>query len=245
MKRAFSRQWILTTFLVVLGAALCVRLGIWQLDRLAQRRAFNAHVLEMRALPPLDLNTSLPNDLTSMEYRAVRVRGQYDFEHQVALRNQYYGDQYGFHLLTPLLLEDGRAILIDRGWIPADGNDSPAAWRTYDEPGEVALEGIIRLGRARPDVGGVPDPTLSPGQTRLDFWNSVNLERIAGQVPYPLLPVYVQPNVNPDDSTPPIPFQPEIEISEGPHLGYAFQWFTFAAILLFGYPFYLRKVGAE
>ncbi len=245
MKRAFSRQWILTTFLVVLGAALCVRLGIWQLDRLAQRRAFNAHVLQMRALPPLDLNTSLPDDLTSMEYRTVRVRGKYDFEHQVALRNQYYGDQYGFHLLTPLLLGDGRAILIDRGWIPADGNDSPAAWRAYDEPGEVALEGIIRLGRARPDVGGVPDPTLSPGQTRLDFWNSVNLERIAGQVPYPLLPVYVQPNVNPDDSTPPIPFQPEIEISEGPHLGYAFQWFTFAAILLFGYPFYLRKSGAE
>ncbi|MGC8855630.1 MAG: SURF1 family protein [Anaerolineae bacterium] len=245
MKHAFSRQWILTTLLVILGAAVCVRLGIWQLDRLAQRRAFNAHVLEMRALPPLDLNTSTAADLTSMEYRAVRVRGKYDFEHQVALRNQYYGDQYGFHLLTPLLLEDGRAILIDRGWIPADGNDSPAAWRAYDEPGEITLEGIIRLGRARPDVGGVPDRTLAPGQTRLDFWNFVNLERIAGQVPYPLLPVYVQPNVNPDDSTPPIPFQPEVEISEGPHLGYALQWFTFAAILLFGYPFYLRKSSAE
>jgi surfeit locus 1 family protein len=245
MKRAFSRQWILTTVLVVIAAAVCVRLGIWQLDRLAQRRAFNAHVLAMRALPPLDLNASTPADLTSMEYRAVQVHGKYDFEHQVALRNQYYGDQYGFHLLTPLLLDDGRAILIDRGWIPADGNDSPAAWRAYDEPGEVTLKGILRLGRARPDIGGVPDPTLSPGQTRLDFWNSVNLDRIAAQIPYPLLPVYVQPDVDVADSTPPIPFQPEIEISEGPHLGYAFQWFTFAAILLLGYPFYLRKSGAD
>lgn len=241
MKQAFSRQWFLTTLLVILGAAVCVRLGIWQLDRLAQRRAFNAHVLGMRALPPLDLNATTPSDLTAMEYRAVQVRGTYDFEHQVALRNQYYDNQYGYHLLTPLRLDDGRAILIDRGWIPAEGNASPDAWRAYDEPGEVALEGIIRLGRAKPDLGGVPDPTLAPGQTRLDFWNAVNLERIAGQIPYPLLPVYIQPNMNPADDQPPIPYQPEIEISEGPHLGYAFQWFTFAAILLLGYPFYLKK----
>jgi surfeit locus 1 family protein len=90
-------------------------------------------------------------------------------------------------------------------------------------------------------MGGVPDPTLAPGQTQLEFWNVVNLERISQQAPYPLLDVYIQPQVDPADRTPPIPFQPELELSEGPHLGYAVQWFIFAGIFILGYPFYLRK----
>ncbi len=237
----FKRQWILTTLLVILGAALCVRLGIWQLDRLEQRRAFNAHYLEMTALPPLQLDAAPQADLTTMEYRAVTVTGAFDFDNQVALRNRYYGSEYGYHLLTPLLLSDGTAILVERGWIPAQGNATPADWRKYDQPGEQTISGIIRLGQTKPDLGGVPDPELAEGQTRLDFWNIVNLERIALQTPYPLLPVFIQPN--PDDArvAPPYPYQPQIEMTEGPHFGYALQWFTFASILFFGYPFYLRK----
>ncbi len=169
------------------------------------------------------------------------VSGTYDFTNQVALRNRYFQDQYGYHLLTPLLLDDGSAVLVERGWIPADGNNSPADWRKYDEPGRVTIQGQIRLGQTNPDLGGVPDPALAPGQKRLEFWNIVNLERIGQQVPYPLLDVFVQPNPDPDDVTPPIPYQPDIELTEGPHLGYAGQWFIFETILVLGYPFYLRK----
>ncbi len=228
----FSRQWMLATLLVLAGGALCVRLGIWQLDRLEQRRAFNAHVESMWAAEPITLTGQPSEDLTAMEYRAVEVSGTYDFENQIALRNRYFQDEYGYHLLTPLLLDDGSAVLVDRGWIPADGNDSPADWRKYDQPGPVTLQGQIRLGRAKPDMGGVPDPTLTPGQTRLDFWNIVNLERIQGQVPYPLLNVFVQPEIDADDVEPPVPYQPEIELTEGSHHGYAFQWFTYATILV-------------
>ncbi len=57
LRRMFSRRWLLTTLLVFLGTALCIRLGIWQLDRLEQRRAFNAQVTSMRAMPLLDLNS--------------------------------------------------------------------------------------------------------------------------------------------------------------------------------------------
>jgi surfeit locus 1 family protein len=238
----FSRRWLLTTLLVFSGTVLCIRLGIWQLDRLAQRREFNTHVMEMWALPPLDLNSANTDDLTKMEYREVQATGKYDFEYQVAVRNQYHENQLGYHLLTPLQLETGSAVLVDRGWIPADGNAFPADWRKYDETGEITIRGILRLGHAEPELGGVPDPALGPDQTRLDLWNMINLERIRLQVPYPLLDVFVQPDVDATDETPPISFQPRIELSEGPHLGYAGQWFTFAAMLLFGYPFfYLRK----
>lgn len=241
LRAMFSRRWLLTTLLVLLGSALCVRLGIWQLDRLAQRRAFNAHVQAMWQAEPLTLTGQTSQDLTTMEYRAVIVSGTYDFENQVALRNRYYQNQPGYHLLTPLLLDDGSAVLVERGWVPADGNSAPADWRKYDQSGRVTVEGQIRLGQSKPDLGGVPDPTLAPGQTRLDFWNTVNLERIRRQVPYPMLEVFIQPKVDPADETPPIPYQPEIELTEGPHLGYAGQWFTFAAILVLGYPFFLRK----
>ena len=237
----FSRQWILTTLLVLAGGALCVRLGIWQLDRLEQRRAFNAHVAAMRSAKPLTLVGQPAGDLTAMEYRAVTTSGTYDFENQVALRNRYFQSESGYNLLTPLILDDGSALLVDRGWIPADGNTSPAGWQRYDQPGRVTLQGQIRLGQTEPDFGGVPDPALAPGQTKLEFWNIVNLERIDQQSPYPLLEVYVQPAVDPADMTPPIPYQPELELSEGPHLGYAAQWFTFASLLVLGYPFYVRK----
>jgi surfeit locus 1 family protein len=239
----FSRRWALTTILVIAGAAICVRLGFWQLDRLAQRRAFNNQVETMRAMDVLDLNNSIPKDIISMEYRNAIAKGVYDFENQVALLNHYHQGQPGYHLLTPLRLdvEPTSIILVDRGWIPLEGNDLPSGWNRYDERGQVEIKGIIRLGEAKAQIGGIPDPTPAPGQTRLDYWYVANLERISLQLPYPVLPVYIQSDMDPNDDQPPIPFQQEIELTEGPHLGYAGQWFIFATILLVGYPFFLRK----
>lgn len=219
-----------------MGTAFCIRMGIWQLDRLKQRRAFNAQVMSMRAAESLDLNQNLPADISAMEWRAVTVTGEYDFENQVALRNQYNGDQYGYHLITPLLFSGG-AVLVDRGWIPADGNDAPSDWRKYDETGQVTITGQIRLGQEKPAFGGVADADAG----HLDVWNNLNVARISEQSPYPILPVYVQPNEIENDSVPPIPFQPVVELTEGPHFGYALQWFAFATILFLGYPFFIRK----
>src|SRR5512139_1479489 len=82
--KMFQRKWLLATLLVVAGAALCVRLGIWQLDRLDQRRVFNHQVESMRAMSPLDLNQQAPEDIATMEWRAVKVQGKYDFANQFA-----------------------------------------------------------------------------------------------------------------------------------------------------------------
>jgi surfeit locus 1 family protein len=247
--RMFQRKWLFATLLVFAGTALCIRLGIWQLDRLEQRRAFNAQFESARAQPPLDLNQMFPEDIAEMEWQAVSVTGEYDFENQIALRNQYYGDQYGYHLLTPLLFNPSSgsgqaAVLVDRGWIPAEGNPTSADWRKYDEPGAVTVSGQIRLGQAKPRFGGVADPLPENGVT-LEVWNNADLRRIASQMPYPILPVYIQPEPDPNDTEPPIPFQPEIELTEGPHFGYALQWFTFATILFVGYPFFLKKQEAD
>jgi surfeit locus 1 family protein len=235
----FQRKWLIPTLLVLAGTALCIRLGIWQLDRLEQRRAFNAHFESARAQPALDLNQEQPENITEMEWRSVKVTGEYDFANQVAVRNQYYGNEYGYHLLTPLSF-DGKAVIVDRGWIAAEGNAAPSDWRKYDQAGIVIVSGQIRLGQAKPAIGGVADLLPEDG-SRLDVWNNADVARVAGQIPYSILPVYIQPDVDANDTEPPIPFQPEIELTEGPHFGYALQWFTFAAILFVGYPFFLRK----
>ena len=242
LRKMFSRKWLIATLLVFLGTALCIRLGIWQLDRLDQRRAFNAQVEKMQSMPRLDLNTEGSGGIDKMEWRSVTFTGEYDFANQVAIRNQYYGSEYGYHLMTPLLT-NGTAVLVDRGWIPADGNSTPADWRKYDEPGEVTVTGQIRLGQSKPAIGGVADALPADGSP-LWVWNNGDIEKIALQMPYPILNVYIQPDVNPEDETLPIPFQPTLELTEGPHFGYALQWFTFATILFVGYPFFLRKQKA-
>ncbi len=234
LQKMFSRKWLLTTLLVILGTAVCIRLGIWQLDRLEGRRAFNEQVESMRAETPLDLNDGAPEDIDSMEWRVVTVTGEYDFANQVAIRNQYNGDQFGYHLVTPLRFNGG-SVLVNRGWIPAD-----ADWRSFDEPGQVTVTGQIRLGQGKPAFGGVADALPEDGK-KLEVWNNLDVEKMSFQFPYPILNVFIQPNASEEDVTPPIPYQPEIELTEGPHFGYALQWFTFAAILFAGYPFYLRK----
>jgi surfeit locus 1 family protein len=236
LKKMFSRAWVLATLLVLAGTAFCIRMGFWQLDRLEQRRAFNAQVITMRAEKMLDLTRSVPANISTMEWRAVTVTGEYDFEHQVTLRNQFNGDQYGYHLITPLQFPGG-AVLVNRGFIPADQNSTPADWRKYDEAGQVTITGQIRLGQEKPAFGGVADADVA----HLDVWNNFDVNRISAQIPYPILSVFVQPNEIEGDNIPPISFQPEIELTEGPHFGYALQWFSFATILFFGYPFYLRK----
>jgi surfeit locus 1 family protein len=239
LRNLLSRKWWFVTLLVIVGTLGLIRLGIWQLDRLQQRRAFNAQYETVHSQAVLDLNQNQPADLIALEWRPAEFVGKYDFENQIAIRNQYYNGQSGYDLMTPLL-SNGTAVLVDRGWIPTDGNSAPIAWRQYDVPGEVKVVGEIRLGSGKPAFGGVADALPANG-SRLAIWNNADVAQVAKQMPYPILPVYLQPNADASDTKPPIPSQPEIDLTEGPHFGYAMQWFTFAGILLFGYSYYVQK----
>jgi len=241
-----SCRWWWTTLIVLVGIGVAIRMGIWQLERDAERKAKINHIQAVQEMPLLDLNhDAIPPDLTDMEYRQVKVTGEYDFEHQVALRNQVWtqswGDEPGYALLTPLILSDGRAVLVERGWIP-NQFDHPASWPQLDEPGIVMVEGVMRLPMEKGEMGGgIPDPTLAPGESQLDFWNFINLTRLQQQVPYPILNVYIQqaPGLNQDS----LPYrwisQPVLE--PGAHIGFALMWFFYAGLLLFGYPVWLKK----
>ncbi|MCW5877077.1 MAG: SURF1 family protein [Anaerolineales bacterium] len=250
LARLFTRRWLLASALVLLGAAVLVRLGFWQLDRLEWRRSLNARVVEQQSAAPLQLDpAALDLDLYSMEYRRAIVRGQYLPQHEIVLRNQIWpgdaGNQLGVDLYTPLLIEGSDlAILVERGWIPQEHAQARGA---YLEDGTVSVTGQLR--RAETDFGFgralQPDPTLAPGEDRLEVWNNLDLERLAEQMDVELLPVYLQRIPEGPQSAPPYAAVRPMDLSEGSHFGYAMQWFIFAGLLLAGYPFFVRRQEAK
>jgi len=237
----FRRRWLVTTLLVVVAMAGMARLGIWQLDRLEQRQAFNERVLEQISQASLELNGLTMNlDLTAMEYRDVVVRGKYDFSQEMVLRNQAWNGLYGVHLLTPLVIDGTeQMVLVDRGWIPAEDFEEGRLTQ-FQEFGTVEVRGVFRRSMERADFGRMTDEAPVPGEWQM-AWNLVNLELMSQQASVILLSAYIQQS--PDSNWKGMPYrsQPDLEISEGPHLGYAIQWFTFAGILGAGYPVFVSR----
>src|SRR5437773_2012297 len=135
----------------LLVAAICVRLGVWQLDRLHERRQRNALLLAARARPPLEVDGSLPAD--SARDRRLVARGVYDYAHERLWHGRSYEGVPGVDLVTPLRLAGGAAVLVDRGWAPSPDAfhvDQPA----YREGDSAVVRGLGMLApRARGDVG--------------------------------------------------------------------------------------------
>jgi surfeit locus 1 family protein len=240
--RLFSRQWWKTTLFVLVAVAVMIRLGIWQLDRLDQRRTFNARVETQLAESPLELSgQSLESELYDMEYRTALAGGEFDHQRQVVLRNQDWQGRLGVHILTPLMIEGAEsAVLVDRGWVPyedfTDGNLDQ-----YDGEGQVQVEAVIRRSQSKPAIGGRADQVPAPGEAPLKAWNWINISDISQQLPYHVLPVYLAALPVTGEESLPFRSEMELDLTEGSHLGYAFQWFIFAAILGIGYPFYVRR----
>ena len=240
--RVISRRWWKTTILVFIAMAVMARLGIWQLDRLEVRRAFNTRVqtqLDQRTLVLEE--AALDEDLENMEYRQVAVQGVYDHDAEVALRNQVWNNQAGVQILTPLKIKGSdRVVLVNRGWIPYEDFTS-GEWSKYAEPGLVEVSGMIRASEIKPDFGSRTDPIPISGEAPLKAWHLANVGGISKQVPHELLPIYIQQSPDPEWIDMPYRSQPDLELTEGSHFGYAIQWFSFAGVLGIGYLFYIRR----
>src|SRR5215213_5406599 len=180
IRTLFTGRRLWMTLLVVVGAIILGRLGMWQLDRLAQRRAFNSSLNTRMAQPALTL-TSAPIDPNALEYRRVEVRGVYDPAQEIVLRNRELDGVPGVHILTPLRISGGAtAVLVDRGWLPRE-QAAPAARSAFAAPtGEVLVSGIARRSQDE-SAGGPQDPALGPDRPRLDAWFHIDTARIQQQ----------------------------------------------------------------
>jgi surfeit locus 1 family protein len=199
-----QRRDLILVGVAVTVAAGCIRLGIWQLDRLGQRRARNAVMAARWALPPLELrNGAVPPD--SVRQRRILARGVYDFSAEKTWPGRSFQGTPGVALITPLRLADGSAVLVDRGWVP-----SPDAYHVdqsqYREPDTVTVTGL----------GLIPPRGRGDVDTR-------------GYLPF----IIQLDTPDPSPRGLPRRW-PQAELDDGPHLSYAIQWFSFAVIALVG-----------
>ena len=233
LKALFSRKWIIPTIVALLGMALLAWLGFWQLDRLEQRRAANAALEAALASSPISLTGEpLSETLEELRNREVTVTGAYDLDNQILLKLQNWQSRTGVHLITPLLIEGSdTAVLIDRGWIPQEAVEAGDV-EMFDETGTVTIEGYIALPQTLSK--STPTDTFQPEIYRVD------VDAIETWLPYELYPFYV---IQSPDGNEELPFQAEreIDLSEGPHMGYALQWFAFTLMLGGGYLAYVHR----
>jgi surfeit locus 1 family protein len=241
-------RWILSHLFVLACVVAFVNLGFWQLRRLDERRAYNSDVKAAEALPPAPLDDVLPagagataDDVDTVQYRAVTVSGTYRPDQQVLVRNRSYDGSPGYWVLTPLVRDDGTAVVVNRGWVPYSYSvDGP--WTDFDPPtGTVSVAGMLRTPQVRASGGLVSSPK-DPDTGVLRALSRVDVGRLQQQVGEPLVPAYVDLRTQDpaQDGTLPVPV-PEPELSEGPHFGYAMQWFSFAILTCIVYPLLLRR----
>jgi surfeit locus 1 family protein len=184
--------------------------------------------------------------LATLKIRRGTARGEFDFSRQVALKHQNWMGSPGVHLITPFIIEGGsRAVLVDRGWIP-QAEALPDRWSQFDEAGPVTVLGFIQLSQSLPQgrIGAdqAGERVDDSGRIAQTEWYRVDIAAIQDQLPYELLPVYIQQSP-PDGSNGSLPYrtEPEFDLTDGPHMGYAIQWYIFALILGIGYVRYVIK----
>ena len=237
IKALFSRRYILITLLVIAAMAVMARLGVWQLERREQRIAANADLVAKLEAAPISLNETaaaaiwpLPEDRKAVRNLRAEATGQYDFERQLLLVQQNHDGMPGAHLVVPLVLSDAdQAILVDRGWVPYE-EVSSGRWQQHDDQREP----ITISGRVQPSqilFNQTEEQTSARPQEAKSEWHRIDIEAIQGQMPYHLLPVYLLESPGPEgNASLPYRIEPEIDLSEGPHMGYALQWFAFAIV---------------
>ena len=231
-----SRSWKGLVALALAVGVACVSLGVWQLDRLAERRARNAVALAARTAEPVDLGPGrLEPGLTQ---RRVRLRGEFDRAGEVVIRGASRDGSPGVRVVTPFRpVGTDTLVLVDRGFVPAPDAVS-ADLSTLDEPGPREVAGIAQAIPSREDGG---EPLNYRGATT---WRRLDLAALRARSPAPLAPIAVLQA--PDPSLPPWPRRQEPPaLDDGPHLSYALQWFGFALISLVGAIVVWRKAKRE
>jgi surfeit locus 1 family protein len=234
--RRITLRGVVAGLFVLLVALVCIRFGFWQLDRLEWRRAQNAALLGAMEEPVLTLDAvtaaQLSREPEAFLYRRVRVEGRFPPAGDVILRGRSHLGQPGVHLLTPLEIEDAPlAVLVNRGWLPA-ADAVTVDPRPFGASGVQQIEGLVQLYPAADGAGQAlerkVDGFLVFSLGRLEF------QALQARTAQPLARFYIQQLPDPSGAAQPLRL-PMPEVGDGPHLGYAVQWFSFAAIFLIGF----------
>jgi surfeit locus 1 family protein len=210
---------------------LTSRLGFWQLDRAAQKELREQAIQQRQGLPALN-GAELAGSAAALDpmlWRNVALDGRWAADQTIYLENRQMRGRPGFVVVTPLLLSDGRAVLVQRGWQPRDSDD-----RTKLTPPATPTSTLRVIGRMAPPPGRLYEfDSASVGRIR----QNVDVDAFAAETGLRLLPMSIlmlQPTRSADkpDDDGLLRDWPQPAADVHKHYGYAFQWFALAALTL-------------
>ncbi|WP_316762271.1 SURF1 family cytochrome oxidase biogenesis protein [Streptomyces herbicida] len=236
-----TRQWVILTLVAIALIPTMIRLGFWQEHRYQERSARNQLVSDALNAKPVSVEklTSPGHTVTSGErYHTVTAKGRFDTDREVVVRRRTNSDdEIGYHVLTPFVLTDGKVLLINRGWIPANGRSQTAFPEIPAPPrGELTV-----TGRLMPDettaASGIKDLKGLPDRQIMLINSEQEARRLGAQV----LGGYIaQTAPEPKGDTPELIGRPG---KEDAPLNYAYmiQWWLFAAGVPVGWWVLVRR----
>lgn len=221
MDRKLLRRLLLWALPALLVAAGLAQLGHWQLERAAEKEVLLAGIEQARASGVLALEALDPAD--GLRFRAVSVRGEFLGGRVVLLDNQMRAGQPGVRAYAPLRLREGRALLVDRGWLPRPDRAAPLPQLALPA-GEVELRGVL----LDPPGGGILLGAAAAGWPRLA--TRIDLRALEPDLGLPLLDFVLEDlATSRADSIRAGMLPPER------HRGYALQWFGLSLTVLILY----------
>ncbi|MGH3657261.1 MAG: SURF1 family cytochrome oxidase biogenesis protein [Micromonosporaceae bacterium] len=235
-----SPGWIALIAVALILAATMVGLGFWQLSRYHERTDINERIAaagKARPRPVADVLAISKTPPANAAWARVTATGEYDTGHEILVRSRTVSGRVGFEVVTPLVLDDGTAVLVDRGWIPPGEGGAAALPDVPPAPrGEVTVVGRVHL----PESGG--DKAVSrSGQLQS---RRIDPARLASAVDHQLFGGYLllQRQTPPASGFVPVPIRYE---NSGQNLSYMVQWWLFSVIALVGPGYLIRREARQ
>jgi cytochrome oxidase assembly protein ShyY1 len=245
----FTPRWLGMLALTLVAAAVMVMLGDWQLGRYRERAATNDRIDANATAAPVPLAQVLPHPgatpgtagpppPTAAEYTRVTVTGRYDSGNVVLVRGRSVNSRVGFEVLTPLVLADGSAVLVDQGWVPPGPGGATAQPEVPPVPaGDVTVTGLLRLPESR-----AGDVTRRDG--RLET-RRIAVAELARDLPYPVYGGYLLLDEQDPPADPTFTAVPVRHENDWQNGAYAFQWWLFALMTLVGFGWMVHREARD
>ena len=235
-----SRQWVILTLITLALIPTMIELGFWQLHRHEQRVALNKVISDSLAARPVPAESlTAPGHSVRHDdlYRRVIAKGTFDTAHEAVVRRRTNSDEeVGFHVLTPFVPDDGRVLMVNRGWIPATGAQTEFPEIPAPSKGESTVTGRLMADETTADSGikdlrGLPDRQIM----------LINSEQQAKALGKQVLGGYIEMTApEPKGGSPELLAEPD-HSGIGPHMAYAIQWWLFAAGVPVGWVVLARR----